>query len=134
MEIYAAKQYQLGKRYFEEMSYFDAIQCLREAVRVSPEKPSFHKLLAAALAKNPHWLKEAEEHLLTVLEFDQFDVEAYVSLGEIYQKSGMETRSQKMFQKALELDPANETAREKSKGKKRGAAGGLKNIFGNKNE
>ena len=134
MDIYAAKQFQLGKRYFEEMSYFDAIQCLKEAVRVSPEKVSYHKLLAAALAKNPHWLKEAEEHLLTVLEFDQFDVEAYLSLGEIYQKTGMETRAQKMYQKALELDPVNETAQERIKGKRRSASGGLKSIFGKKKE
>ena len=134
MDIYAAKQYQLGKRYFEEMSYFDAIQCLREAVRLCPEKPSYHKLLAAALAKNPHWLKEAEEHLLTVLEFDQFDVESHVSLGEIYERSGMETRAQKMYQKAFELDPTNETAREKIKGKKLGTSGGLRSIFGKKKE
>jgi curved DNA-binding protein CbpA len=134
METYAAKQYQLGKRYFNEMSYFDAIQCLREAVRISPEKVNYLKLLGLALAKNPHWLKEAEEHLQKAIRLDQFDVEAHVSLGEIYEKTGMETRAKKMYQKAYELDPNNEEAREKVHGKKRSAMDGIKGIFGKKKE
>ncbi len=61
-------------------------------------------------------------------------MESYLSLGEIYQKTGMETRAQKMYQKALELDPVNETAQERIKGKRRSASGGLKSIFGKKKE
>lgn len=130
-ERMAKERYREGKRYYDSMSYFDAIQCLREAVRLDPDKAVYHKLLASALAKNPHWLKDAEEHLQKAVELDQFDVECYVSLGEIYEKSGMSTRSQKMYQTALKLDPGNEIAMEKLGGKKR-SIGGLKSIFGKK--
>jgi tetratricopeptide (TPR) repeat protein len=124
-------RYREGKRYFDEMAYFDAIQCLREAVRLSPDKAAYRKLLAGALAKNPHWLKEAAEHLQRALDVDQFDVESYISLGEIYEKSGMETRALKMYQKALDYDPQNESALEKLHGKKKG---GIKSLFGKKKE
>ena len=127
-------RYREGKRYFTEMAYFDAIQCLREAVRLNPNKTAYRKLLANSLAKNPHWLKEAEEHLQKVVEMDQFDVESYVSLGEIYEKSGMVTRAVKMFQIALDFDPNNETAREKLQGKKKGSIEGIKTLFGKKDE
>jgi Flp pilus assembly protein TadD len=130
----AKVRYREGKRYYEEMSYFDAIQCLREAVRLNPTKASYHKLLANALAKNPHWLKEAEEHLQKAIEIDRFDVESYVGLGEIYDKSGMTTRSQRMYQRALELDPNNEIAQEKLHGKKSTAFDGLKTIFSRKKD
>jgi curved DNA-binding protein CbpA len=132
-EKMADTRYREGKRYFEEMSYFDAIQCLREAVRLNPTKSPYHKLLAKSLAKNPHWLKEAEEYLQKAIEIDQFDVESYLELGEIYDKSGMSTRSQRMYQKVLELDPNNETAQEKLHGKK-GTLDGLKSIFGKKKD
>jgi tetratricopeptide (TPR) repeat protein len=127
-------RYREGKRYYNEMAYFDAIQCLREAVRLNPHKAAYRKLLANSLAKNPHWLKEAEEHLQKVIEMDQFDVESFVSLGEIYEKSGMGTRAIKMFQKALDFDPNNETAREKLHGKKKGAIEGIKTFFSKKDE
>jgi curved DNA-binding protein CbpA len=132
-EKMAIVQYREGKRYYEEMSYFDAIQCLREAVRLDPTKASYHKLLANALSKNPHWLKDAEEHLQKALEIDQFDIETYVGLGEIYDKSGMSTRSQRMYQRVLELDPNNEIAQEKLHGKK-GAFSGLKTMFSKKKD
>jgi curved DNA-binding protein CbpA len=133
-EKMAEVRYREGKRYYEEMSYFDAIQCLREAVRLNPTKASYHKLLANSLAKNPHWLKEAEEHLQKAIEIDRFDVESYVGLGEIYDKSGMTTRSQRMYQRALELDPNNEIAQEKLHGKKSTAFDGLKTIFSRKKD
>ena len=59
MDKMAEAQYREGKRHFLEMRFFDAIQCLREAVRLAPDKGHYHKLLAQALVKNPHWRKEA---------------------------------------------------------------------------
>jgi len=64
------------------------------------------------------------------IEIDQFDVESYVLLGDIYEKSGMATRSQRMYQQAFELDPANEAAQEKVQGKKNSPLDSLKTMFG----
>ncbi len=78
----AEENYKEGKRYFDEMHFFDAIQCLREAVRLYPKK-NYHKLLAQALMENPKWLREAEEQFRFALKMDQFDAECYIGLGEI---------------------------------------------------
>ncbi|MGH9462267.1 MAG: DUF4388 domain-containing protein [Vicinamibacteria bacterium] len=131
----AEAQYREGKRHFTEMRFFDAIQCLREAVRLAPEKGHYHKLLAQALVKNPHWKKEAEEHFQKALESDQFDPEVFVGLGEIYEAAGMSSRAQKMFAQALNYDPSNEIAREKVEANKpKGAMEGFKDMLRRKKD
>ena len=128
----AEERYKEGKRHFDEMHFFDAIQCLREAVRLFPKK-NYHKLLAQALMKNPKWLREAEEQFRLALKIDQFDAECYVGLGDIYETEGMSTRAQKMYEQAATYDPENEAAQNKMG--KRGAQGGaLKKLFGRKKE
>lgn len=127
-------RYREGKRYFDEMKYFDAIQCFREAVRLNPSEGRYHKRLALALAKNPHWMKEAEEQFIIALKSDEFDTESLLGLGEIYEASGMSTRAQKMYQRAYDYDSNNKAVREKLFGKKRGAMDGLKDILRRKKE
>ena len=128
----AEERFKEGKRHFDEMHFFDAIQCLREAVRLFPKK-NYHKLLAQALMKNPLWLREAEEHFRLALKMDQFDAECYVGLGDIYEIEGMSTRALKMYEQAATYDPENEAAQNKAG--KRGAQGGaLKKLFGRKKE
>ncbi len=123
----AEEWYREGKRHFDEMLFFDAIQCLREAVRLFPKK-SYHKLLAQALTKNPKWLREAEEQYRLALKLDPFDAECYVGLGHIYESEGMNTRAQKMYEQAATYDPENETVQGKL-GKHRTASGALKKLL-----
>ncbi len=123
-----------GKRHYDEMHFFDAIQSLREAIRLYP-KASYHKLLAHALMKNPLWAKEAEEEFRHVLQTDQFDAECLFGLGQIYEDKGMTTRAQKMYEQAAIYDPENQNIQAKVVSKKSdsgGSLGGLRNIFGRK--
>jgi curved DNA-binding protein CbpA len=128
----AEERYKEGKRHFDEMHFFDAIQSLREAVRLFPKK-NYHKLLGQALMKNPKWLREAEEQFRLALKMEQFDAECYMGLGDIYEAEGMSTRAQKMYEQAATYDPENEAVQNKLG--KRGAQGGaLKKLFGRKKE
>ncbi len=128
----AEERYKEGKRHFDEMHFFDAIQCLREAVRLFPKK-NYHKLLGQALMKNPKWLRDAEEQFRLALKIDQFDAECYLGLGDIYESEGMKSRAQKMYEQAATYDPENEAVQNKIG--KRGAPGGaLKKLFGRKKE
>jgi curved DNA-binding protein CbpA len=129
----ADERYKEGKRHFDEMHFFDAIQCLREAVRLYPKK-NYHKLLGQALMKNPKWLREAEEQFRFALKMDQFDAECYVGLGEIYESEGMSTRAQKMFEQAATYDPENESVHKKIGDKRSQGMGTLKKLFGRKKE
>ena len=134
-EKMADMQFREGRRHFMEMHYFDAIQCLRESVRLAPHKGHYHKLLAQALIKNPHWRKEAEEHFHEALKTSQFDAECFVGLGEIYEGGGMKSRAMKMYQQALNYDPSNEFAQEKLDAHKpKGAVKGLKGMLRRKKD
>ncbi len=125
-----------GKRHYDEMHFFDAIQSLREAIRLYPKK-GHHKLLALVLMKNPLWAKEAEEQFRLALQMDQFDAECLFGLVQIYEDRGMTTRSQKMYEQAATYDPENEEIQAKvaSKASDSGRGlGGLRKIFGRKKE
>jgi curved DNA-binding protein CbpA len=115
-ERMAEARYREGKNYFAEGQYFDAIQSLRAALKLCPDKAPYHRQLAQALAKNPHWRKDAEEHFLRAVELDRFDAESYLGLGEIYETANMPTRAQQMWARAFEADPSNETAKHKMRG------------------
>ena len=130
----AEERYADGKHHFDEMHFFDAIQSLRDAVRLYPKK-QYHKLLAQALMKNPLWAKEAEEHFRAALKMDQFDAECALGLGQIYEDKGMMTRAQKMYEQAATYDPENEEVQKKLGPKKESSSlGGFKRFFGRKKD
>jgi curved DNA-binding protein CbpA len=125
----AAKLYVEGKRLYDNMSYFDAIQHLQEAVRLDPAKASYHRLLGQSLMKNPHWQKDAEEHFLTALELDELDTECRLALGDIYAQAGMESRAKQMYTEVLELDPDNQEASLRLQGKPRSRGESLRKVL-----
>ena len=128
----AAERYAEGKTHFDEMHFFDAIQSLREAIRLYP-KNLYHKLLAQALMKNPLWAKEAEEHFRAALKLDQFDAESALGLGQIYEDKGMMMRAQKMYEQAATYDSENEEVQKKLGTQKESSSlGGFKRFFGRK--
>ena len=106
-KVTANRQYLLGKNHFDQMRYFDAIQCLRESVRLSPDTSIYRKLLAVCLAKNPKWREEAESHFLEVLKADESDVECRRLLAESYEASNLTSRAIREYETILAYDRAN---------------------------
>jgi tetratricopeptide (TPR) repeat protein len=92
--------------------YWEAIQLLEPAVgRVEGKiKQNGRVLLARAYMKNPNWVKQGEELLLSVLQDDPKHVEAYVLLGNLYRTGGLRSRAVSMFRKVLDLKPDHEEA------------------------
>jgi serine/threonine protein kinase/curved DNA-binding protein CbpA len=119
-EVVAERHYQQGLQHFERTEYYDAIQCLRESVRMLPGEPRFHKLLGRALSKNPKWLKEAEEHFMIALKADEFDIECLLGLAENYEAANLTTRAARVYERILAYDPDNAAAHEKLHGKPKG--------------
>jgi curved DNA-binding protein CbpA len=120
-----------GERAFSERRYHDAVEELRAAIRHDPAHAEYHRLLGRALAKNPKWRKQAEDHLWKALDLDRFDVQSYMELGELYEESGLSTRARKMFEEAAALDPDNARARQKLEDGKpdQSAFGRLKGVL-----
>jgi curved DNA-binding protein CbpA len=116
-EVVADRHYQQGYTHFERMEYFDAIQCLRECVRMIPGEARYHKLLAKALSKNPHWRKEADEHFTVALKANEFDLECLLGLAENYEAAGLATRAASFYERILAYDPDHAVAYGKLHGK-----------------
>lgn len=114
----AENYYREAKRCFAEGDYHLTSELLDISLRLDPSNPSYHKLQGKALGKNPNWRKDAEEHFQTALEDNPFDVECLVELGEIYEAAGLARKAERMYFRALGLDPENEQLKEKLMQKK----------------
>lgn len=98
-----------GEMRFAEEKYYDVIQLMEPYLEATKGKglQKVRLLLARAYAKNPNWVKRAEEELQKVVRDEPGSAEAYMQLGGIYKRGGLKTRATAMFRKALELDPNN---------------------------
>ena len=103
-----------AQAFMAEEKYWDAIQALEPNVgtMVGRRLLRARVMLARAYAKNPKWLRRAEELALKVTKEDPQNVDAYLILGSVYQGSGLESRAAAMYRKVLELHPQNKEARE----------------------
>ncbi len=113
--------------------YWDAIQVLETAI---PQmEPGRHQirgriLLARAYAKNPNWVRKAEEQLQDVVRDDPANVDAHYELGMLYKSGGLPARAQAMFRRALELRPDHREAAAELDREGPGPGGLLKRLFG----
>jgi hypothetical protein len=114
--------------------YFDVIQVLEYAVPQMEPRRNQHKgriLLAKAYAKNPNWVRRAEEYLQEVVREDPTSVEAHYELGLLYKQVGHAARAQTMFRRVVELKPEHrEASAELGLGDSPAGGGLLKRLFG----
>lgn len=132
----AELNYRQGRGYYEQQDYWNSVQAFRQSVRLEPGNARYRYWLAMALARNPKWRREAEEHFLKAIEIDQFKAEYCAGLGSLYKEVGMVKRAQTQFNRALQLEPDNQTALEGLSSltatgqKKKPALATLKSLFG----
>lgn len=115
--------------------YWDAIQILEATVPHMQPQRHQHRgrvLLARAYAKNPNWLRQAQDQLKEVVREDPENADALYELGLVYKAGGFATRAQAMFRRAIELKPDHkEAAAELGRPRSGPSSGGLlKRLFG----
>jgi hypothetical protein len=113
--------------------YWDAIQVLEAAVpRMQPQRAQTRAriLLARAYAKNPNWMRRAEETLQNVVREDPTSAEAHYELGLLYKAGGLAARAQAMFRRAVELRPEMREAQAELGPGDPAPGGLLKRLFG----
>jgi tetratricopeptide (TPR) repeat protein len=113
LERQAEEAIRRAARSVSEEKYWEAIQLLETSVgRVEGKtKQTGRVLLARAYAKNPNWVKQGEELLLTVIREDPQNVDAHFHLAAIYRAGSLKSRAQATLRRVLELEPEHEEAR-----------------------
>ena len=88
----------LGKaaQHFKKEEYWDTIQTLEPVIPMTEGKvrSKARTLLAKAYAKNPKWVKRAEEEIRNMLSEDPKYADGYYELAKIYKAKGLASRSQ----------------------------------------
>jgi tetratricopeptide (TPR) repeat protein len=117
--------------------YWDVIQMLEQSLPLMPPSKQQRRgriLLARAYAKNPNWLRKAEEALQQVVREEPGNADAHYELGLLYKSGGMQARAHASFRRAVELRPTHrEAAAELESGptaEARHEGGILKRLFG----
>jgi Tfp pilus assembly protein PilF len=106
----AKQNFEQGRRSFAAGEFHDATQFFRNAVRLVPDCPDYHRELGIVQMQNPRWQKAAEESLRQAVELQPADARALVHLGMLYQSNGLKKRAVDAFREALNWDPVNEAA------------------------
>jgi tetratricopeptide (TPR) repeat protein len=129
---------QAAQLLLSQARYWDAIQMLESRLPQMPPSKQQRRgriLLARAYAKNPNWLRRAEEALQQVVHEDPANAEAHYELGLLYKAGGMLARAQGSFRRVIELRPdhreaAAELGMKKSAPSSPPSGGLLKRLFG----
>jgi curved DNA-binding protein CbpA len=93
--------------------YWDAIQILEASVpHMQPQRHQHRAriLLARAYAKNPNWLRQAQDQLKEVVREDPDNADALYELGLVYKAGGLTSRAHSMSRRAIEARPDHREA------------------------
>jgi tetratricopeptide (TPR) repeat protein len=106
----AEQNYTRAKELASEGDYYGAIVLLKQAVQFVPDHAGAWQLLGACQERNPKWRREAAESLQMALSIDPNNVEAMISLGDLYKSEGMVSRAQTCYEDVLKIAADNPQA------------------------
>ncbi|UCE78511.1 MAG: DUF4388 domain-containing protein [Nitrospiraceae bacterium] len=106
----AKDQFQKGIAAFKKGTLWKAVEHFKIAAEMMPQKALYWDNLAAAYARIPHQLRQAENALLTAIKLEPFNADYYANLGIIYMKAGLKKRAYGNFKQALLIDSTNTKA------------------------
>lgn len=91
--------------------YYGAIVLLRQAVEFAPDHAQAWYLLGQCQERNPKWRREAAEAYQRALSIDPNNVDALISLGDLYRLEGLASRAQTCYEDVLKITPDNQQAK-----------------------
>ena len=100
-----------AKELAAEGDYYGAIVLLKQAVQYVPDHAEAWQLLGSCQERNPKWRREAAESLQMALSIDPNNIEAMISLGDLYRSEGMISRAQTCYEDVLKISAENQQAK-----------------------
>jgi curved DNA-binding protein CbpA len=125
---YLARQnFARGKLLVDKKQLPDAVKFFENAIELDPSRAVYHLELGRILILNPRRRSEAEELLNKTVAMNPALVEAYIALGELYEKTDRAEQAVSSYEEALRWEPTHETAQERMAALK--VAGRRKGLF-----
>lgn len=115
----ASQNYVKAQELTNQGDYYGAILLLRQTVDFAPDHAAAWALLGACQERNPRWRRDAVESFQMALSIDPNNVEAMISLGDLYKLEGMIGRAQTCYEDVLKISPENQQAQSRLKGLKK---------------
>ena len=107
----AEHYFQQGLAALQQGNHALATARLGEAARLEPKQPRYRAHYGRALATNSQTRHRAEAEFKAAVELDAKDVSYRVMLAEFYRGIGLPRRAEGELERALAIDPQNESAR-----------------------
>jgi curved DNA-binding protein CbpA len=92
-------------QHYEKKDYHQAVELLRTAVHHVPDEPRYHAALGMALAKNPHWVREAIQSAEKATQLAPKNAAFHVELAELLLSQGLKLRARHPAEAAARLAP-----------------------------
>lgn len=107
----AEQNYTKAKELSVAGDYYGAIVLLKQAVEFAPDHADAWYLLGSCQERNPKWRREASESFQRALSIDPNNVDALISLGDLYRNEGLISRAQSCYEDVLKIASENEEAK-----------------------
>jgi len=92
-------------QHYEKKDYHQAVELLRTAVHHLPNEALYHAALGMALAKNPHWVREAIQSAEKATQLEPKNAAFHVELAELLLGQGLKLRARHPAEAAARLAP-----------------------------
>jgi tetratricopeptide (TPR) repeat protein len=107
----AEQNYVKAQELANQGDYYGAIVLLKQSVHFVPDLADAWALLGACQERNPRWRRDAAESFQMALSIDPNNVEAMISLGDLYRAQGMISRAQTCYEDVIKISPENQQAK-----------------------
>ena len=109
--VIAEQNFQKAKDLSVLGDYYGAIVLLRQAVEFAPDHAAAWYLLGQCQERNPKWRRDAAESYQKALSLEPNDVDALISLGDLYKIEGLASRAQSCYEDVLKINKDNPEAK-----------------------
>lgn len=107
----AEQNFNKAQELTNQADYYGAIVLLKQAVHFVPDHADAWALLGACQERNPRWRRDAAESFQMALSIDPNNIEAMISLGDLYRAQGMISRAQTCYEDVLKISAENQQAK-----------------------
>ena len=107
----AEQNYQKAQELTNQGDYYGAIVLLKQCVHFVPDHADAWALLGACQERNPRWRRDAAESFQMALSIDPNNIDAMISLGDLYRAQGMISRAQTCYEDVIKISPENQQAK-----------------------